>query len=62
VSDIARYIDLFAAIPISLMVVVTVIAPIAYVAVLGTGKRGRNARKVLAMILRHRPRGKPPEV
>ncbi|KJL22964.1 hypothetical protein RN51_01710 [Microbacterium oxydans] len=42
--------------PLSLLALV-VIMPIMWVAVLGTGPRGKNARKVLSIIFRRRPPG-----
>lgn len=42
------------------LVLLLAVVPIAYIATLGRGERGRNARKVLAMLLRWRPPTDPP--
>ena len=56
--DAAHYVALSGLASVFFMI--AVVGPISYTAVFGTGKRGRNARKVLAMLLRLRPPRDPP--
>ena len=46
---------LFSAAAGLLLVITLIVIPIAWVGTLGTGQRGKNARKVLAILLRRPP-------
>ncbi|NJI58613.1 hypothetical protein HCX50_04125 [Microbacterium oxydans] len=47
--------SLFSSVAGPLLVLTLVTIPIAWVGTLGTGQRGKNARKVLAILFRHPP-------